>query len=100
MPTRNVVLSEQQEALISDLIQSGEFLDAGEVVREGIRLVAASRLSDKAKEEEMRKAIRVGLDELNEGRFTSLSGPDELAAHLRVLGERAAAQVAQEHSQG
>jgi hypothetical protein len=40
------------------------------------------------KEQKMRQAIQAGLDDLDQGRFESLSGRDEMALHLRNLGKR------------
>ena len=39
MPTRNVVLSERQQPLVETLVQSGRYQNAGEVLREGLRLI-------------------------------------------------------------
>jgi putative addiction module CopG family antidote len=39
MPTRNVVLSEHQQALVETLVQSGRYQNASEVLREGLRLI-------------------------------------------------------------
>ena len=42
MPTRNIVLSEAQESLISDLVESGRYRNAGEVIRAGLHLLQGS----------------------------------------------------------
>ncbi len=39
MPTRNVVLSDPQEALILDLVEAGRYQNASEVIRAGLRLL-------------------------------------------------------------
>ncbi|MGB0695515.1 MAG: type II toxin-antitoxin system ParD family antitoxin [Rhodospirillaceae bacterium] len=39
MPTRNVVLTDQQESLISHLVEGGRYQNASEILREGLRLV-------------------------------------------------------------
>ena len=39
MPTKNVVLTERQEALIESLVRSGRYQNAGEVLDDGLRLV-------------------------------------------------------------
>ena len=39
MPTRNVVLTDRQEKLVDELVGSGRYQNASEVLREGLRLV-------------------------------------------------------------
>jgi len=90
MPTLRVELSEDREALITHLIESGQFNNAGEVVLEGLRLVEADRKTDAEREQAMREAIRSGLDDLSEGRFVTLESHSEITGHVRSLGERAA----------
>lgn len=89
MPTHQVVLSEHHEALISDLVDSGQFRNANEVVEEGLRLVEADRKSDAAKEQKMREAVQAGLEDLKNGRSVSLRDRNEIDSHIRKLGKRA-----------
>lgn len=93
MPMLNIVLSEDDEALVSNLVNSGQFHDAKEVLREGLRLVDADRKRDALKELVLRQAIQAGLDDLDQCRFQSLSGRSEIALHLRNLGKQAAEQI-------
>ena len=39
MPTRNVVLTKHQEKLLKNLVATGRYQNASEVLREGLRLV-------------------------------------------------------------
>ena len=39
MPTRNFVLSEPQAELVRELVQSGRYQNASEVIRAGLRLL-------------------------------------------------------------
>ena len=39
MPTRNVVLTEQQTHFVEQMVASGRYQNASEVLREGLRLV-------------------------------------------------------------
>ncbi len=39
MPTRNIVLTDQQAAMIERLVQSGRYQNASEVLRDGLWLV-------------------------------------------------------------
>lgn len=92
MPVHQVVLSEQHEALISDLVDSGQFRNANEVVEEGLRLVEADRKIDAAKEHKMREAAQAGLEDLKNGRSVSLRDRAEIDSHVRKLGKKAAAR--------
>lgn len=72
MPTRNVVLTDHQSALIDRLVKSGRYQNASEAMREGLRLV-------EEREEELQR-LRVRLDtarrELANGRFAKGSGQE------------------------
>lgn len=59
MPTRNVVLTEQQAELVEALVQSGRYQNASEVLRDGLRLLQRREVEDEAK----LAAIRGALDE-------------------------------------
>lgn len=39
MPTRNIVLTEQQAKFVEQMVASGRYQNASEVLREGLRLV-------------------------------------------------------------
>ena len=43
MPTRNVVITDRQAAFIEQLVEGGEYQNASEVLREGLRLVEERR---------------------------------------------------------
>ena len=59
MPTRNVVLTNQQAELVEKLVNSGRYQNASEVLRDGLRLLERRELEEAAKLE----AIRGALDE-------------------------------------
>ena len=59
MPTRNVVLTDQQAELVEKLVNSGRYQNASEVLRDGLRLLQRRELEEAAKLE----AIRGALDE-------------------------------------
>jgi len=59
MPTRNVVLTDQQAELVEKLVKSGRYQNASEVLRDGLRLLRRRELEEAAKLE----AIRGGLHE-------------------------------------
>jgi antitoxin ParD1/3/4 len=57
MPTRNVVLTDQQAQLVEKLVDSGRYQNASEVLREGLRLLQRRELEDAAKLEALRGAL-------------------------------------------
>lgn len=88
MATRNVVLTERQEALIETLVESGRYQNASEVLREGLRLIEMREAEDAAKLERLRAAVQVGLDAAEQGRVTRFNSPEELKHHLDQIAER------------
>ncbi len=89
MPTRNVVLTDRQEALIDALVTSGRYQNASEVLREGLRLIEHREAEEAAKLSAIRDAVRIGLDDLTNGQFMEFESPQSLRAHLRRLAGQA-----------
>jgi antitoxin ParD1/3/4 len=89
MPTRNVVLTERQEALIEALVQSGRYENASEVMREGLRLVENREAEDAAKLSALRAAAQVGAAALEKREFKEFPDARSLAAYLEKLGKAA-----------
>lgn len=89
MPTRNVVLSEQQQQLVEALVQSGRYQNASEVLRDGLRLIAERERREEAKLDALRQAARVGWSDLSAGRFVDVVD-DQLEDFVGQLGRRAA----------
>ncbi|MEN4751333.1 type II toxin-antitoxin system ParD family antitoxin [Pseudomonas sp. Ps21-P2] len=88
MATRNVVLTTHQEQVIHELVQSGRYQNASEVMREGLRLLEQRIAEDTAKVEALRQATSIGLMDLEHGRFTELYEGD-LKQYLEDLSVEA-----------
>jgi antitoxin ParD1/3/4 len=89
MPTRNVVLTDHQAALVDRLVKSGRYQNASEVLREGLRLIETQDAEDRARLKALRDAAKVGIDDLESGRFLEFASADDLGEYLaRVAGER------------
>jgi antitoxin ParD1/3/4 len=88
VPTRNVVLTDDQDALISVLVSSGRYQNASEVIREGLRLIQRREAEDAAKLAALRTAARAGLGALESGAFSEFNDPDALGDHLTSISER------------
>jgi antitoxin ParD1/3/4 len=92
MPTRNVVLTERHEAFIAELVGSGRYQNASEVLREGLRLVEERDAREAAKLKALQEAAQIGFADLDRGQFREVVDGD-LDAVIGGLGRRAAAQV-------
>jgi antitoxin ParD1/3/4 len=92
MPTRNVVLTEPQERFVAELVQSGRYQNASEVLREGLRLVEAREAREAAKLKALQEAAQIGFTDLDQGRYREVHD-DELDEVIRELGRRASEQV-------
>jgi antitoxin ParD1/3/4 len=91
MPTRNVVLSDRHEKLIAELVASGRYQNASEVLREGLRLIEERDAREEAKLALLREAARVGFAAIDEGRFVELES-DAIGSLIDGLGRQARAE--------
>ena len=89
MPTRNVVLSEHQQALVETLVQSGRYQNASEVLRDGLRLIEERERIAEAKLNALEQAARQGWADVSAGRYADVAD-DQLEDFVGQLGHRAA----------
>ncbi len=88
MPTRNVVLTEHHEKIISELVVSGRYQNASEVLREGLRLIEERDSRDAAKLKILREAARAGFADFDADRFLELED-DAIEEMIGDLGRQA-----------
>lgn len=93
MPTRNVVLTEHQAALVEDLVASGRYQNASEVLREGLRLVETRESEDALRLKALKTAVQVGLADSAAGRYTDFNSSESLTKHLKSLATKAIASA-------
>lgn len=91
MPTRNVVLTDYQAELVSRLVASGRYQNASEVLREGLRLLESREAEEKARLKALREAARIGIADIETGRFRSFESQAALSGHLASVADRAIA---------
>ncbi|MDD2034668.1 MULTISPECIES: type II toxin-antitoxin system ParD family antitoxin [Pseudomonas] len=96
MATRNVVLTPHQEQVIHDLVQSGRYQNASEVMREGLRLLEQRVAEDAAKIEALRQATSIGIMDLDRGHFIQLNEGD-LEQYLEGLSQEASVPAREKH---
>jgi len=85
MATRNVSLTDKLDAFVEERVQSGDYQNASEVIRTGLRLLKEREEEYSAKVAAINAAGQVGLDEIERGEFIELA-PDEIGPWLQSLG--------------
>ena len=88
MPTRNVVLTEQQAVMIERLVHSGRYQNASEVLRDGLRLVRQREAEDEARLAALRQAAGVGQEDFTAGRYRGFADGEELRRHLAARANK------------
>ncbi|MFT4297214.1 MAG: type II toxin-antitoxin system ParD family antitoxin [Micropruina sp.] len=91
MPTRNVVLTAHQSSLVEELVSTGRYQNASEVLREGLRLVEQRERRDAAKLAALRSAVGEGRADLAAGRYVEVDDA-ALDDYFAELGARAASR--------
>ena len=85
MATRNISLTEPLDRFIDERVESGDFQNASEVVRAGLRLLRRQTEEDSQKLERLRALVQEGMNDIEAGRYVELAW-DELDAWLDGLG--------------
>ena len=91
MPTRNIVLTDHQASLVEQLVSSGRYQNASEVLREGLRLIEQREAENVSRLEALRNAARVGVADFEAGRFATFESSEALGAHLKSVAAKAIA---------
>lgn len=89
MPTCNVVLTEHQATFVEQLIASGRYQNASEVLREGLRLIETRETEEAARLTALQEAARIGIADIDAGRYHRFNSADEFSKHLASLANKA-----------
>jgi len=85
MPARNVSLTDHFAEFLDENVASGQFSNASEVVREGLRLLEQRQREDALKLDALRVAVDAGLEDVRQGRVIRLAA-GEVGAYVADLG--------------
>lgn len=84
MPTRNISLTDSQDAFIEKAVKSGEYQNASEAVRDALRALQQRQREDALKLKVLRAQIRAGVEALDREEFTEIADA-ELDQYLEGL---------------
>lgn len=82
MPTQNVNLTDHQHTLIKELVKSGRYQNASEVIRAGLRLIEEHEEEQKLKVERFWAEIQKGYDARERGEYTTITSSEELTEFM------------------
>ena len=85
MPTRNVVLTDHQAHFVEQLVTSGRYQNASEVLREGLRLVERRESEDDMRLATLRDAAKLGIADIETGNFRRFESGEMFGQHLVAL---------------
>ena len=86
MPTRNVNLTDDQDAFVEMMVKTGKYQNASETVRDALRALQQRWMEDELKLTILRKQIKAGITALDRGDFTEVEDAD-LDSTLDKLAE-------------
>jgi antitoxin ParD1/3/4 len=84
MPTRNISLTQEQDAFVEELVDSGDYQNASEAIRDALRVLQQRKREDRLKLQALRAQLKLGIDALRRGDFDEVDGAD-LHGYLKSL---------------
>ena len=91
MPTRNISLTTEQDEFVEKMVESGEYQNASEAVRDALRTLQQRRREDTLKLKALRAQIKAGADALARGDYVEVddTGLDSYLEELKTAsGQR------------
>ncbi len=88
MPTRNVVLTNPQAEFVEQLVISGRYQNASEVLRDGLRLIQQREQEQAARLQALREAVVLGVEDIDAGRYTAFNDAESLRVHVAAIAKQ------------
>lgn len=88
MPTRNVNLTEHFDQFVQEQINNGEFHNASEVMRAGLRLLEVEKRERQEKIKVLRRLATEAFDSIDRGEGTTFNSKEELDVFFKNLRKR------------
>ena len=82
----NVSLTPELEQYVSGKVESGLYHSASEVVRDGLRLLKEKEEIHRARIEELRREVQIGIDQADRGQAKPLT--DDLVQDIKARGRQ------------
>ncbi len=84
----NVSLTRELEKFVSELVESGMYYSASEVVRDGLRLLKEQEELKKIRVQELKAEIMLGIKDLETGNSKTFYSEDEIFEEVKKRGRK------------
>ncbi len=88
----NVSLTTELEDLVNQKVKSGLYTSASEVIREALRLLKEQDHVRQLRLTELKKEVRKGVAQLDQGQYQTFASPEAITAHVKAEGRKRLAQ--------
>jgi antitoxin ParD1/3/4 len=88
MPTQNVNLTSELEVFVKSQVASGYFNNASEVHRAALSAMAKSEEEREVRLARLREEIKIGVDDLEAGRYRTISSDEDGREFFSQLREK------------
>lgn len=82
----NISLTAELEQLVNEKVESGMYISASEVIREGLRLLKERDELRRIQREDLRRDIMLGVEQVRQGKGKKHAGGAELADEIKRRG--------------
>jgi antitoxin ParD1/3/4 len=76
VPTRNISLTQEQDAFVEQVVRSGDYQNASEAVRDALRVLQRHRREDALRLRALRAQLKLGVEALGRGASVAVEEPD------------------------
>lgn len=90
MPTRNISLTTEQDAFVAKLVDSGEYQNASEALRDALRALQQRRREDALRLKALQARLDQGIAALDRGDYVELGTGAALQRYVAELTSRGA----------
>jgi antitoxin ParD1/3/4 len=84
MPTRNISLTDEQDAFVAEIVETGEYQNASEAIRDALRTLQDYRQEKSVRLDALRSQLRMGTASLDAGEGIIVDDRD-LEAYIASL---------------
>lgn len=84
----NISLPPELESFVQSQVDAGTFISANDVIHTALRLLQEQAILPNRQTADIKQALQLGIDDLEQGRYTTYATAQDLAADIKQLGRQ------------